>query len=65
MSNRRLVYLDNNATTRVAPEVVEAIHARGMAVSTLTPATASEAVEGMFGVVDANIDIVRQKAQAE
>ena len=44
------------------PDVVAAIHERGMAVSTLTPDTASEAVESMFGIIDANIDIVRQRA---
>jgi len=45
------------------PEVIAAIHDRGMAVSVLTPAEAAAAVEGMFGIVDENIDIVRAKSQ--
>lgn len=46
------------------PEVIEAIHARGMAVSILTPQEASKAVEGMFGIVEENIDVVRAKSVA-
>jgi tripartite-type tricarboxylate transporter receptor subunit TctC len=44
------------------PEVIEAIHARGMAVSTLTPDTTGAAVKGMFSIVNENIDVVRERA---
>ena len=46
------------------PEVISAIHDRGMAVSVLTPEEASAAVKGMFSIVEDNIDIVRAKSQA-